>query len=63
VLDDIGITQVMYASDYRHWDSEFPDSVREVEKIPGMTDDKLRHVLGENARKWFNLKDEDLPAR
>jgi predicted TIM-barrel fold metal-dependent hydrolase len=63
VLDDIGITQVMYASDYRHWDSEFPDSVKEVKKIPGMTDDKLRHVLGENARKWFNLKDSDLPMR
>jgi hypothetical protein len=54
---------VMYASDYRHWDSEFPDSVKEVKKIPGMTDDKLRHVLGENARKWFNLKDSDLPVR
>ena len=63
VLDDIGITQVMYASDYRHWDSEFPDSVKEVKKIPGMTEDKLRHVLGENARNWFNLKDEDLPVR
>ncbi len=63
VLDDIGITQVMYASDYRHWDSEFPDSVREVKKIPGMTDDKLRHVLGENARQWFGLKEEDLPER
>ena len=63
VLDDIGITQVMYASDYRHWDSEFPDSVKEVNKIPGMTEDKLRHVLGENARNWFNLKDDDLPAR
>lgn len=30
---------------------------------PAMTDDKLRHVLGENARLWFNLKDEDLPVR
>jgi predicted TIM-barrel fold metal-dependent hydrolase len=63
VLDDIGITQVMYASDYRHWDSEYPDSVKEVKKIKGMTDDKLRHVLGENARRWFNLKEEDLPVR
>ena len=63
VLDHIGITQVMYASDYRHWDSEFPDSVKEVKKIPGMTEDRLRHVLGENARNWFNLKDEDLPVR
>ena len=63
VLDTIGITQVMYASDYRHWDSEFPNSVHQVRKIPGMTEDKLRHVLGENARNWFNLKEEDLPAR
>jgi len=63
VLDTIGITQVMYASDYRHWDSEFPDSVKEVRKIPGMSDEQLRHVLGENARKWFNLKDEELPER
>jgi predicted TIM-barrel fold metal-dependent hydrolase len=54
---------VMYASDYRHWDSEFPNSVHEVRKIPAMTEDKLRHVLGENARNWFNLKEEDLPAR
>jgi predicted TIM-barrel fold metal-dependent hydrolase len=63
VLDTIGITQVMYASDYRHWDSEFPNSVHQVRKIPGMTEDKLRHVLGENARNWFDLKEEDLPAR
>jgi predicted TIM-barrel fold metal-dependent hydrolase len=63
VLDTIGINQVMYASDYRHWDSEFPNSVREVEKIPGMADDKLRHVLGANALNFFGLRAEDLPAR
>ena len=63
VLDTIGITQVMYASDYRHWDSEFPDSVHEVRKISGMSEDQLRHVLGENARRWFNLKEDDLPVR
>ena len=53
----------MYASDYRHWDSEFPNSLHEGRKIPGMTEDKLDHVLGENARNRFNLKEEDLPAR
>jgi predicted TIM-barrel fold metal-dependent hydrolase len=53
----------MYASDYRHWDSEFPNSVREVEEIRGMTDDKLRHVLGANALAFFGLKADDLPAR
>jgi len=53
----------MYASDYRHWDSEFPDSVKEVRKIDGMTEEKLRHVLGENAKNWFGLKPDELPLR
>ena len=63
VLDTIGITQVMYASDYRHWDSEFPESVRELKKIPGLTEDQKRHVLGENAIGFFGLTADDLPAR
>jgi predicted TIM-barrel fold metal-dependent hydrolase len=53
----------MYASDYRHWDSEFPESVRELKKIPGLSEDQKRHVLGENAIKFFGLTADDLPAR
>jgi uncharacterized protein len=54
VLDTIGITQVMYASDYRHWDSEFPESVRNLKSIPRLGEEQQRHVLGENAVKWFD---------
>ena len=61
VLETIGITQVMYASDYRHWDSEFPESVRHLKRIPGLSEEQQRHVLSENAVKWFGLKPEDLP--
>jgi hypothetical protein len=53
----------MYASDYRHWDSEFPESVRKLKSIPGLTEEHKRHVLGENAIRWFGLKSKDLPAR
>jgi len=53
---------VMYASDYRHWDSEFPESVRHLKNIPGLSEEQQRHVLGENAIKWFGLKPEDLPS-
>ena len=63
VLDTVGITQIMYASDYRHWDSEFPNSVKHIKEIPGMSATQLDHVLGANARKWFGLEDEDLPVR
>jgi len=62
VLDTIGITQVMYASDYRHWDSEFPESVRNLRSIPGLTEIQQRHVLGENAISFFGLKADALPT-
>lgn len=62
VLDTMGITQVMYASDYRHWDSEFPNSVRNLEAIPGLSDEQQRAVLGENALRWFGLEPRELPV-
>ena len=62
VLDTIGITQVMYASDYRHWDSEFPESVHKLNSIPGLSEEQKQHVLGENAIKWFGLTPDDLPV-
>jgi uncharacterized protein len=63
VLDDIGATQVMYASDYAHWDSEYPESVNMVDHVLGSREDLKARVLGQNAIRWFNLRDEDLPGQ
>jgi uncharacterized protein len=62
VLDRIGATQVMYASDYAHWDCEFPNSVRMLSHIQGLDAGRRAMVLGQNAMRWFNLKLEDLPT-
>ena len=62
VLDTIGATQIMYASDYAHWDSEFPESVNLVDHVLGSREDLKRLVLGQNAIRWFNLRPEDLPG-
>jgi uncharacterized protein len=62
VLDCIGESQVMYASDYHHWDCEFPDSVRLLSSIEGLSAERKPVVLGRNAARWFQLKDEDLPT-
>jgi predicted TIM-barrel fold metal-dependent hydrolase len=59
----MGVSQVMYASDYRHWDSEFPDSVRKLSSIAGLSENQKRHVLGDNAIRWFGFKPGDLPSR
>ena len=52
---------VMYASDYAHWDSEFPESVRLLASIPGLTEEQKRCVLGRNAIAWFGLTPGELP--
>jgi len=61
VLDTMGQHLVMYASDYAHWDSEFPESVKMIAATPGLSDARLKLVLGRNAIRWFNLKASDLP--
>jgi predicted TIM-barrel fold metal-dependent hydrolase len=63
VLDTMGEDTVMYASDYAHWDSEYPESVRLVDKIPGLSEAQKRSVLGRNAIEWFGLEDGELPER
>jgi predicted TIM-barrel fold metal-dependent hydrolase len=62
VLDRIGATQVLYASDYAHWDCEFPNSVRMLSRIEGLDAERRSMVLGQNAIRWFDLKPQDLPS-
>jgi uncharacterized protein len=62
VLDTVGPSQVMYASDYAHWDSEFPESVNMVDHVLAGRDELKPLVLGRNAISWFNLRSEDLPS-
>src|SRR3989442_6159735 len=52
----------MYAWDYAHWDSELPESVKMVAATPGLSEARLKLVLGRNAIRWFNLKQSDLPG-
>jgi uncharacterized protein len=61
VLDRIGASQILYASDYAHWDCEFPNSVRMLSEIDGLDSARRALVLGQNAIRWFNLKPEELP--
>lgn len=63
VLGTIGLSQVMYASDYRHWDSEFPESVRKLSSIAGLSEEQKRRVLGENAVRWFGFDRAELPVK
>ncbi len=51
----VGADKILYASDYPHWDCEFPDSVRAIAERDELTDDVKRAILCDNARRLFRL--------
>jgi hypothetical protein len=55
VLDALGSDFVMYASDYPHWDGEFPNSTRALRTRTDLSEVSRRKVLGENARRFYAL--------
>ena len=58
-----GPARIMYASDYCHWDSEYPESVRKLAGIKGLRAGDKARVLGQNAIEWFGLRPEELPEK
>jgi predicted TIM-barrel fold metal-dependent hydrolase len=46
-------TQLLYASDWPHWDFDLPNSVTQ---LPFINEQQKRNILGLNAAKLFNLE-------
>jgi uncharacterized protein len=44
--------QLLYASDYPHWDMDLPSTIYD---LPFLDQQARRNILGENARKLFKL--------
>ncbi len=63
VLQTVGSTQVMYASDYAHWDCEFPESVHKLDRVLASHEPEKKLVLGGNAIRWFGLQAPALPSQ
>jgi hypothetical protein len=45
-------TQLLYASDYPSWDFDLPGVIYD---LPFLSEKAKRNILGDNARKLFNL--------
>ena len=54
-LELLGDTQVMYASDYPHWDAMTPWTVKIIAERGDLTDDAKRKILGENAARFYGI--------
>src|SRR5712692_1509012 len=53
VADWIGEDQLLYASDYPHWDSEWPDTVTTLLERDDLTLTLKRKILSENALRFY----------
>ena len=51
-IEHIGSDQIMYASDYPHWDYDDPSVVMD---LPFLSDEEKADILGRNAQKVFGI--------
>src|SRR5207249_1488785 len=55
-LERVGENQIVYASDFPHWDHSFPGSIDEIRDRPDLTDEQKRKVLADNCRRLYKLQ-------
>jgi hypothetical protein len=55
VLEAAGGSTVLYASDYCHWDCNFPDSVKDICEARDLSLAQKERILGRNAVEFFGL--------
>ena len=51
-----GENQIVYASDFPHWDHSFPGSIGEIKERGDITDAQKRKILADNTRRLYGLK-------
>lgn len=52
VFDHVGVDQIMYASDYPHWDYDEPSV---IQRLPFLDEGEKAKVLGGNANRVFGI--------
>jgi predicted TIM-barrel fold metal-dependent hydrolase len=55
VVDVLGSGFIMYASDYPHWDGDFPESTKPLRTRTDITDATREKILGDNAARFFAI--------
>jgi predicted TIM-barrel fold metal-dependent hydrolase len=52
----VGENQVVYASDFPHWDHSYPGSIEEIRTRGDLTEVQKGKLLSDNARRLYGLK-------
>ena len=55
VVEILGADFILYASDYPHWDSDWPESTRPLRERKDLDEDARAKIAGGNARRFYRL--------
>jgi predicted TIM-barrel fold metal-dependent hydrolase len=55
-IDYVGASQILYASDFPHWDHSYPQSLKELRDRPDVTDAEKARIFSENPRRLYRLR-------
>jgi len=55
VIDVLGADFIMYASDYPHWDGDWPESTKHLRSRKDIKDADRAKVAGQNAQRFYGL--------
>jgi predicted TIM-barrel fold metal-dependent hydrolase len=55
VIEQFGDECMMYASDYPHWDTEWPHTVSQVVRRKDISDKTKQKILADNAKSFYRF--------
>ena len=58
----IGADQILFPSDYPHWDCAFPESVEELTRREDVSDELKRKIFLENPMRFYGMTPADIPG-
>lgn len=55
-IREVGADRFIFASDYPHWDSDWPNTVRTLSERTDVSDEDRQKIMCDNALTFYNLK-------
>ena len=52
----VGENQIVYASDFPHWDHSYPGSIDEIKERSDLSNTQKKKILADNTRRLYGLK-------
>ena len=56
VIDRVGADNLLWASDYPHWDSCWPHTVEKFRERQDVSDADRRRIFGDNPQRFYGFK-------